>query len=381
MIRLLTVGSYALDHSRMRIATWLVFSVVLARAAGADVYKEGQTVAAKWRDRWYIATIDEKAGARYEISYGDGTDGTVDTADLLPMAETSALGVGDKVLAVRGSSQMFPGTIHAKEKKGFSIKWDDGTAASVVKVGKIAKLASAVSSDWEVGDRVAAKWGSDRWYLATIDVVTNGIYEVTYDDKSKGKVRAGDMREIARPRELAVGDKVIAVWSTGPRMYPGVIASTGSNGFSVKWDDGSAPSTLPANKIAKLGTATAKPTPAVVKTQVPTFVVGQRVAALVHGQYWFLGTVRSVDVAGDKYKVAYYAGSSVLEDTVGKAKLRAIATQDELSIGDLVVAVAPEGISVMRQGRIEKKSTKGYIVKWVDYDLSADIVLGNIARF
>jgi len=65
--------------------------------------------------------------------------------------------------------------------------------------------------------------GRDDVYVATIDAVSDGKYSVTYGDKDKGRSPRTTASHVRRG-ELAVGDKVVAVWA-GAKMYPGVVQS------------------------------------------------------------------------------------------------------------------------------------------------------------
>jgi len=67
------------------------------------------------------------------------------------------------------------------------------------------------------------------------------------DDSSTKTVPDSDVKPIPA-RQWAVGDKVLAVWSAG-RFYKGVITKVGTGSHQVKWDDGSAPTDVTADKI------------------------------------------------------------------------------------------------------------------------------------
>jgi hypothetical protein len=98
------------------------------------------------------------------------------------------------------------------------------------------------------GDSVAALWTDGNYYLATVSQLGDGNVTVTYvDDGSTGTVKENEVRAIPE-QTFAVGDRVMAVWSAG-RFYPGEIASVDGTSYTVKWDDGSTPSTVEVTKI------------------------------------------------------------------------------------------------------------------------------------
>lgn len=235
----------------------VMLCIVLSASRGeADGFKSGDIVAANVDGTWQLATIDGRIGKKLEITYGaDEAETTVSEDKLRALAARDELDAGDRVVAVwRKGTRMYPGTIISKSGKSYQVKWDDGSAPSYVKLGKIAKLESVDNAgDFEVGDNVAAKYGSD-YYLATIDALKGSSATVTYGDGTHGKVRTSDIRELARPRDLAPGDRVAAAWDTGAKMYPATIVERSTDGFTVKWDDGRT-SVVAAKRIAKIRVA------------------------------------------------------------------------------------------------------------------------------
>ena len=98
------------------------------------------------------------------------------------------------------------------------------------------------------GDSVAAKWTDGNLYLASVTAVEGDQIRVTYvDDGTTGSVATADVRSIPTSA-LAVGDRVLAVYEGG-RLYPGEITEATGTTYTVKWDDGSAPSSVEAGKI------------------------------------------------------------------------------------------------------------------------------------
>lgn len=109
---------------------------------------------------------------------------------------------------------------------------------------------TAVAETFNAGDTVAAEWQSDNWYYATIKTVTGDNYAVDYADGTSGTVTKDKLKVLDKNLKLAVGDKVMAVWS-GARFYSGVVQDLKEGGATVKWDDGSDPSFVELGKIYK----------------------------------------------------------------------------------------------------------------------------------
>jgi len=109
---------------------------------------------------------------------------------------------------------------------------------------------AGTAPNFTVGKTVAAKWSDDNYYLAKIKAVTDGKYEIDYEDGSQGTVSEEEMKEIPAKPVLNVGDKVLAVWSGG-KFYSGTVEEVKAKGAIVKWDDGSEPSMVEFGKIIK----------------------------------------------------------------------------------------------------------------------------------
>ena len=98
------------------------------------------------------------------------------------------------------------------------------------------------------GDNVAAVWTDGSFYLATVQAVDGDQITVKYaDDSSTKTVNSADVKRIV-PQTWAVGDKVLAVWASG-RFYQGSVAGGSGTTYTIKWDDGSAPSEVTSDKI------------------------------------------------------------------------------------------------------------------------------------
>jgi len=104
------------------------------------------------------------------------------------------------------------------------------------------------AAPFAAGQSVAATWTDGSLYLATVTAVDGENVTVTYsDDGSSGTVPATDVRAIP-DTTFAVGDRVRAVWASG-RFYQSEVSKVDGTTYTVKWDDGSQPSTVEAGKI------------------------------------------------------------------------------------------------------------------------------------
>ena len=109
--------------------------------------------------------------------------------------------------------------------------------------------AATASAAFAAGQSVAARWGDNSLYLATVSAVDGDDVTVTYaDDGSSRTVSASaDVRAIP-DTAFAIGDRVLAVWASG-RFYEGAVSKVDGTTYTVKWDDGSDPSPVEAGKI------------------------------------------------------------------------------------------------------------------------------------
>ncbi len=100
-----------------------------------------------------------------------------------------------------------------------------------------------------VGDVVAAQWRRE-WYRARI-VGSDGVkFAVVYDDETKGRLTREELIPVAPATGVRPGARVLACWDGKPQMYPGTVASVADAKATIRWDDGSAPSSVPLAAIA-----------------------------------------------------------------------------------------------------------------------------------
>lgn len=103
------------------------------------------------------------------------------------------------------------------------------------------------SAAFKVGDRVAAPFGG-ALYLGSVTAINGDKASVIYDDDQQTReVSLSDLTLVV-PKTWNVGDKVMAVWSSA-KFYPGTITAANGDTYTVKWDDGSAPTDVAAAKI------------------------------------------------------------------------------------------------------------------------------------
>lgn len=102
----------------------------------------------------------------------------------------------------------------------------------------------------KTGDRVAAPWGGGQ-YIGSVTAVSGDKADVLYDDDKVNREIAVSDLVVVVVKTWNVGDQVMAVWSSG-KFYSGVITQAKAGDlYTVKWDDGSAPSDVEAAKIFK----------------------------------------------------------------------------------------------------------------------------------
>ena len=98
----------------------------------------GDNVAAVWTDgSLYLATVQAVDGDQITVKYADdGSTKTVNSADV-KMITPQTWAAGDKVLAVWSAGRFYKGSVVGGSGTTYTIKWDDGSAASEVTADKI----------------------------------------------------------------------------------------------------------------------------------------------------------------------------------------------------------------------------------------------------
>lgn len=100
------------------------------------------------------------------------------------------------------------------------------------------------SADLKAGTKVVAQWQGDSWWLAKIDSVNKGLYNVTYSDNTKGKNKKKDQvayyiysNSGTMPPCFKEGDSVIAQWK-GDNWWKATITSIKGDKADVTYSDG-----------------------------------------------------------------------------------------------------------------------------------------------
>ena len=106
-------------------------------------------------------------------------------------------------------------------------------------------------STFVVGQKVAARWNSE-WYLAEISDISNGLYDVTYEDGDTGQLSAKEIFAITDRDSLNVGDRVLASYQDGANMFPAKITEIKGRKVTVAWEDGDTPENVSIRKVAKI---------------------------------------------------------------------------------------------------------------------------------
>lgn len=178
-----------------------------------------------------------------------------------------------------------------------------------------------------VGASVAAPWGSaGSLYLGTVTAIAGSSAKVLYaDDNITRDVEVAQLVPVIS-RTWQVNDKVLAVWSSG-KFYSGVITAVTANGYTVKWDDGSAPSEVVAGKIIAppaAGAAAAATVATPVAAAAGSWQVGNVVEVLWNGA-WYKAKI--LEIKDGKYKITYDGYGSSWDEFVGPDRIRAVQAQ------------------------------------------------------
>jgi hypothetical protein len=225
------VGDYvqALD----REGIWYGARVVEVRPGGWKVHYPGWDPKwDEWVDKSRIRPISQgklEVGKRYEVEWrkGEWFEATV----------------------MRGLDDYF-WYVHYSGEAGDDDEWvtADRVRPLSGKSRSAPKYVAATPRPFKVGDSVAAQWKTE-WFLATLKARTpEGLWRVRYADDTDGTLI--DEELIGLADKVVPGDRVLASWEGKPKMYEGVVLSVERNAARIKWDDGSAPSSVVLAQIA-----------------------------------------------------------------------------------------------------------------------------------
>lgn len=123
--------------------------------------------------------------------------------------------------------------------------------AVFIVIGVIMAATTSFAADFKIGDRVAAEWQGSRYLAEVTGILANDMYKVRYFDNTNGDVKGQMMRKIPKKPKVSKGDRVLGAWQGKPKLYPGTLTDIKGGKYTVKWEDGSAPSAVEANEIVK----------------------------------------------------------------------------------------------------------------------------------
>lgn len=104
-----------------------------------EIIKVGDSVAISWMATWYLGRVTALKGEKYEVLLADNATAVADSKNIKLMPSDPELAVGEKVLALWGTVGLYPAVILAIKPEGFQVKWEDGSAPSIVTKGRIIK--------------------------------------------------------------------------------------------------------------------------------------------------------------------------------------------------------------------------------------------------
>lgn len=230
-------------------------------------YQVGDVLDARDKEgKWYASeVIDAKPdGSSYRVHYAgwdDKWNEWLDVKRLRPIVK-GKLNVGQHY-EVQWQKKWYPATITRTVEDYFYFVHYDGyngeddewiTAERAREPKQKEKAPSFAATDNHapaVGELVAAQWHGD-WYRARVTGMANGTFAVRYEDKTTGKLAGGEIIPLVNPSELRVGERVLAVWGDQLQMYPGRVQMLGPKKVTIRWEDGSQPSKVPYDGIARI---------------------------------------------------------------------------------------------------------------------------------
>jgi len=118
-------------------------------------------------------------------------------------------------------------------------------------LGLVLASTTCFAENFKIGDRVAADWNGSRYLAEVTGILANNMFKVRYFDNTNGDVTGQNMRLIPKKPKVSKGDRVLGAWQGKPKLYPGTLTAIKDSKYTVKWDDGSAPSAVGANEIVK----------------------------------------------------------------------------------------------------------------------------------
>ncbi|QIF01372.1 DUF4537 domain-containing protein [Roseimicrobium sp. ORNL1] len=238
------------------MAVSMTFASTVLAGPGGQI-GVGNRVAAMWSNGGYfLGTVTEIEGDRYNILFEDGDRLAVNSANVVALREDMPFSVGDRVVAAWKGISMYPGVVTKVHAKSCMVGWDDGDEPLLVAKDKIfhadkAVAATTAATAFNVGDHVTAMWRDSRYYPGIVTEVRGSQCLIKWDDGDEPLfVLQEHIRSLsnAPSASLNVGDHVLATWKDGHK-YPGVIAEARGDLFLIRWDDGDEPMLVAKDKI------------------------------------------------------------------------------------------------------------------------------------
>jgi hypothetical protein len=187
-----------------------------------------------------------------------------------------------------------------------------------------------------------------------------------YGDGTDGRIPVGDVAALA-PEGLEPGARVVACWNDGARMFPGSVKELGEGEVVVKWDDGSRPTRVPLDRVAREPVADAPPA-----DTAAAYPVGTPVAAR-WTDHWYLATI--IDFGAGLHHVLYWDSSP---GKVTSAQLKPLARRAELVVGGRVLASWNKQAK-LDAGTIVELTEAGAVVRWDDGTPASEVAAERIA--
>jgi hypothetical protein len=149
--------------------------------------------------------------------------------------------VNQRVLARgEGADEWLPGTVrHVDGQRHYVIldSGDDGWfAGDQLRPIEPGSGAAAKPRDWQVGDRVFARWGGDLlWYPGTVYARRDAGYQIVFDDQDQALVGPGDIL----PLVVEEGDRVLCrpKFERELRYFPAEVTRVDGETIDVTYDD------------------------------------------------------------------------------------------------------------------------------------------------
>ncbi len=232
-----------------RGAALLTLALVASPLASANATPTpGDVVCARWRDQWYLATIVRAGDGGFDVLYGDADKATLGQDELLPLSQNPGFKRGERVLAIwQAGVRFFPGVVRAVAPRAYEVQWDDGSPASWVPAIWVTRGPAFTGAK---PGRVLVAQVKGAWHRATV-VERKGAdaYEVLLANGGRAAVSAAELIDLPATPAFEPGDAVLAADADDALFLPATVSEVKPLSFLVKWQNGQAPSWVPAGRI------------------------------------------------------------------------------------------------------------------------------------